>query len=109
MQHLELKKVEKKKELGMKHIQSLEKDLDREYDAAAKLISEGSKCLSIALSENDMDEVTVAMVLSDSANKKMAAVQEKKETLSLKQKQVDKRKDAIVKKHKKSCSSKDMT
>ena len=37
MQHLELKKVEKKKELGMKHIQSLEKDLDREYDAAAKL------------------------------------------------------------------------
>ena len=107
MQCLELKKIEGKKELGMKCLQSLEKDLDQEYDAAAKLISEASKQLSVALSK--LGKVTIATALIDSANKKMAAVQEKKETLSLKWKQVHKRKDAIVKNLKKSSSSKDMT
>ena len=82
MQCLELKKIEGKKELGMKCLQSLEKDLDQEYDATAKLISEASKQLSVALSK--LGEVTIATALIDSANKKMAAVQEKKETLSLK-------------------------
>ena len=41
--------------------------------------------------------------------KKMAAVQEKGEALSLKRKEVNERKDAIVKKLKKSSSSKDVT
>ena len=41
--------MEEKKEVGVKPIQSLEKSLDQEYDAAAKLISEESKHLSIAL------------------------------------------------------------
>ena len=61
--------MEGKKELGVKHVQSLEKDLDWDYDAAARLISDGSKHLSIALSENEMGEVTVATALIDSANK----------------------------------------
>ena len=80
----ELKKMEEKKEQGVKRVQLLQKDLDQEYDAAAKLVSEGSKRLSIALSEKDMDEVTIATALIDSANKIMDAVREKRDTLSLK-------------------------
>ena len=83
--------------------------MEQEYDAAAKLIPEGCECLCIALSKDYMGKVTVGTALIDSAKKKMAAVQEKGEALSLKRKEVNERKDAIVKKLKKSSSSKDVT
>ena len=57
----ELKKMEKKKDSGMNKI--VAKELDVEYDAAAKLVSEGSKRLSVALSKKDMDEVTIPTAL----------------------------------------------
>ena len=100
-QRRELKKMEERKERGVQCISILEQDLDAEYEAAAKLIGEGSKRLSLALSTKDMSEVTIATALVDSANKKMAAVQEKKDALSIKRKQVDKRTEAIVRKLKK--------
>ena len=71
----ELKKMEKKKDRGMNNILAMEKELDVEYDAAAKLVSER---LSVALSKKDMDEVTIATALIDSANKKMDLVKKKK-------------------------------
>ena len=90
--------MEKKKDRGMNKIVAMEKELDVEYDAAAKLVSEGSKRLSVALSKKDMDEVTIATALIDSANKKMDSVKEKRESRSKKRKLVEKRKDDIVKK-----------
>ena len=50
----EMQRLELKKEVEKKSLQSLEKDLDQEHDATAKLIYEGSQHLSIALSENYM-------------------------------------------------------
>ena len=48
----------------------MEKDLEQEYDAAAKLIPEGCECLCIALSKDYMGKVTVGTALIDSAKKK---------------------------------------
>ena len=70
----------------MKCLQAPQKELDEECDSAAKLVSEGNKRLVLALANKNMDEVTIASALIDSANKKMDALKEKGDALSLKRK-----------------------
>ena len=93
--------MEKTKAVTQEKIEAKEKKCCQEMDVAESLLKEGNERLAKALETKDLSEASIAGSLVDSANKKFLTVKPKREELCSERDALEKKKEKIVKKLKK--------